>query len=99
MVLAAGANHTCAILSDRTAYCWGQNLHGQLGNGTTQNQNTPVAVGGGIEFLSLHAGGAVTCAFSRDGAEYCWGLNSDGQLGDGSQTSRSSPVRVGGSRP
>jgi len=99
IALAAGAVHTCALLTDRSVQCWGQNLHGQLGDGTTQNRSSPVPVTGGIEFVSIFAGGGVTCGFARDGGEYCWGLNQSGQLGDGTRTNRSSPTRVGGNLP
>lgn len=94
--LVAGAAHACALLADGTAYCWGQNLHGQLGNGSTVNATTPTAVAGGITFARLSAGGAVTCGVSVEGLEYCWGLNQSGQLGDGSRTNRAAPARVGG---
>ena len=99
MVLAVGAVHTCAVLTDRSAFCWGQNLHGQLGDGTTNNRSSPVAVSGGVEFVALFAGGGLTCGFGRDGSEYCWGLNQSGQLGDGSRTNRSNPVRTRGNQP
>ncbi len=92
--LAAGAVHTCVVLTDRSAWCWGQNLHGQLGDGTTTNRRSPVSVSGEFEFLTIFAGGAVTCGFARDGTEYCWGLNQSGQLGDGTRTSRAVPTRV-----
>jgi hypothetical protein len=97
--LAAGAVHTCALLTDGSTYCWGQNLHGQLGNGTTENSALPVAVSGGLRFVAIYAGGGVTCGFLGDGSEYCWGMNQGGQLGDGTRTIRSSPVRVGGEGP
>lgn len=96
IVLAAGAVHTCALLSDRSAFCWGLNQSGQLGDGTSENRSTPVSVAGGLDFITLSAGGGSTCGFVSDGSEYCWGLNQSGQLGDGSRTNRSSPVRVGG---
>ncbi|MCJ7627673.1 MAG: hypothetical protein MUO50_04710, partial [Longimicrobiales bacterium] len=99
MMLAAGAVHTCAVLTDRSAYCWGQNVHGQLGDGTTENRSSPTAVSGEREFVALFAGGGLTCGFGRNGSEYCWGLNQSGQLGDGSRTNRSAPVRIGGTRP
>jgi hypothetical protein len=92
----AGAVHSCALVAGGAAYCWGQNLHGQLGDGTTTNRSTAVAVEGGLQFRSLHAGGALTCGFATGGDEYCWGFNQNGQLGDGTRDSRSRPTEVGG---
>jgi alpha-tubulin suppressor-like RCC1 family protein len=94
--LAAGAVHTCALVSDGSAYCWGQNLRGQLGIGSTENRNQATAVVGGLRFSSIYAGGALTCGITTDGAQYCWGLNQDGQLGDGTRENRSAPIRVAG---
>ncbi len=94
--LAAGAVHTCALLEDGDAWCWGQNVHGQLGDASTVNRVRPSAVAGGRSFSSLFAGGALTCGFTTDGAQYCWGLNQTGQLGDGTRENRASPTRVGG---
>jgi hypothetical protein len=96
VTVVAGASHTCALLADGTAHCWGQNLHGQLGDGSTTNATTPVPVVGGLVFARLTAGGAVTCGRTVDGGEYCWGLNQSGQLGDGTLDSRLVPTRVGG---
>ncbi|MGD8362126.1 MAG: hypothetical protein PVJ04_11930, partial [Gemmatimonadota bacterium] len=95
-MLAVGAVHSCALLTNGAAYCWGQNLHGQLGNGTTENSPVPVVVSGGLHFSRLYAGGGVTCGFTADGSQYCWGMNQVGQLGDGTRTNRSTPVLIGG---
>jgi alpha-tubulin suppressor-like RCC1 family protein len=92
--LAAGAVHTCALVQGGRAFCWGQNLQGQLGDGSTTNRPRPVPVAGGLSFTSIHAGGAQTCGYTASGAEYCWGLNQSGQLGDGTRVSRSAPTRV-----
>ena len=94
--ITAGAVHTCALVVDGSAYCWGQNLRGQLGIGSTENQNRATAVSGGLRFRSLHAGGAQTCGVTTDGAQYCWGMNQEGQLGDGTRESKTAPVRIGG---
>ena len=90
----SGAVHACALLDDGSAYCWGQNLHGQLGDGSTQNRNRATPVAGGIAFRSIEAGGALTCGFATDGTEYCWGFNQNGQLGDGTRESRSTPTAM-----
>jgi alpha-tubulin suppressor-like RCC1 family protein len=40
----ASRNHACGVTTAGATYCWGSNLNGQLGNGTTSNSNVPVAV-------------------------------------------------------
>jgi alpha-tubulin suppressor-like RCC1 family protein len=42
--ITAGTAHTCAILDDRSVSCWGENYEGQLGDGTTNDRNTPTAI-------------------------------------------------------
>jgi alpha-tubulin suppressor-like RCC1 family protein len=81
-------------LEDGAAYCWGQNLRGQLGDGTTESRATPVRVSGEQRFRTLEAGGAITCGNGTDGNEYCWGHNQNGQLGDGTRVDQSVPTRV-----
>lgn len=95
--VAAGNNHTCAVISG-SAWCWGENGNGQLGRGNTSSTNasTPQQVGGllaGKLVTKITAGNNFTCAVA-DGLPYCWGLNSNGQLGDGTTTQRTSPVLV-----
>lgn len=58
--LSAGGVHTCGVTLDHRAYCWGLNGGGQLGNGTTAPQLTPVAVTDGLRFRELGAGGVHT---------------------------------------
>lgn len=95
--LAAGANHTCAVSSVGSVMCWGANFEGQLGDGTTTNRLTPVAVQGlGSGVQKLAAGFAHTCALLGSGGVRCWGWNGGGQLGDGSTTRRLTPVTVSG---
>jgi serine/threonine protein kinase len=95
--LAAGALHTCALLEDGSAWCWGQNVHGQLGDGTTTPRPSPVQVeGGGATFVALEAGGGTTCGRTSGGERLCWGLNQSGQIGDGTRTNRPAPTPPAG---
>jgi alpha-tubulin suppressor-like RCC1 family protein/serine/threonine protein kinase len=89
----AGIAHTCARGRDGHALCWGRNVYGQLGDGTTTDRSRPVAVAIG-SIASIHASGAHSCAVTTAGEAYCWGYNIDGQLGDGDRENASSPSRV-----
>src|SRR5437667_885996 len=93
-----GAFYSCALLQDGTVRCWGQNDLGQLGDGTTTNASTPVAVAGIGGAAALTAGGFHTCVRFPDGTIQCWGRNNAGQLGDPGTTAFQSPtpVRVAG---
>jgi len=44
VAIAAGLYHTCVILDDGSASCWGYNGQGQLGDGTNTDRNTPTAI-------------------------------------------------------
>ena len=95
--VSVGNGHTCAVLDSGAVWCWGDNRHGQLGDGTTTTTDGPVAVTG----LS---GGAVavavndrsTCAALTGGGAACWGDNTSGVLGDGTTTPSLTPVMVSG---
>jgi alpha-tubulin suppressor-like RCC1 family protein len=96
--IAAGENIAYALTDDGRIYAWGDNFYGQLGDGSTINRLTPVAVD-----MSAMAGKAITqiaaaaygaYALADDGSIYGWGYNAYGQLGDGSDTNRYRPVAV-----
>ena len=94
--IAAGGSHSCALLANGTAKCWGLNSSGQLGNGTTTNASTPVVVSGLSTAVAITAGGAHSCAVLANGTAKCWGANGSGQLGNGTTTNASTPVVVTG---
>lgn len=92
----AGANYSCAVV-EGTAYCWGKNDFGQLGQPIGLASSTlPLPVGGilaGKNVSKISAGGTHTCAIA-DGDAYCWGLNDTYQLGNGTTVNSDTPVKV-----
>jgi alpha-tubulin suppressor-like RCC1 family protein len=97
--LSAGSSHTCGITSDATAYCWGSNTEGQLGDGSTVDRGKPSAVAGGYAWLEITAGNAHSCGITTSSEAYCWGYGGSGALGDGTFTSpQPNPSLVSGGR-
>jgi alpha-tubulin suppressor-like RCC1 family protein len=84
--------NSVAVRKDGTLWTWGNNMHGQLGNGTRVNSGTPVMVGTGYRtaVVSSHHG----LAIKSDGSLWAWGDNGRGELGDGTTTASLVPVRI-----
>jgi hypothetical protein len=80
--IAVGDQHTCALLSDHSVRCWGDNSHRQLGNGDAKAipAGTSVVVAQGLlSFTALSAGQFYNCAAAN--GVWCWGSNDASQLG------------------
>lgn len=90
-VVASLGNHTCAVGTDRRAYCWGNNADGQLGDGTREERDKPVAVGVFTDVVDVSAGYTHSCLVRESSDLYCWGKNDRGQLGDGTKSDRLEP--------
>src|SRR3954470_3682100 len=78
--IALGGNHSCALLANGTAKCWGANAFGQLGNGTFIHSSSPVVVSGLANAVAIAVGGDHSCALLANGTAKCWGANAYGQL-------------------
>jgi len=95
--VSAGCNHSLGVRSNGTAWAWGFNEQGQLGNNSTISSRSPVSVVGGFtDWCQLSAGNLHSLGVRTNGTVWAWGSNSRGQLGDNSTISSSSPVSVVG---
>lgn len=91
--VAIGANHSCALLLDRSVWCWGVGNSGQLGDGMKTNSIVPVRAR--IDsVISLDVGLAHTCAVRSTGSVWCWGSNQYHRLGLRASASKSVPTYV-----
>ncbi|MFN8488979.1 MAG: Ig-like domain-containing protein [Caldilineaceae bacterium] len=93
--IAAGEGHTCALITNGSVQCWGDNAFGELGDGTKLNHLTPIVVSGLATSISgLALGRQHTCAVTTTNRMQCWGNNQNGELGNGFRSSLSSPSLV-----
>lgn len=101
-----GWAHTCAVLANGTAACWGGNHFGQLGNGSQALvscvggfavcSNGPVTVSGAFVWTRVAGGYLYTCGIDNAGAAHCWGAGRFGELGNGGQADANVPTNVSG---
>ena len=100
--LAAGNRHTCAVLANGKAACWGAGATGQLGWGSLSGHAIPVEVMGlNDPAVQITAGDNHTCARTSPdgrpetaGSVFCWGDNQAGQLGDGTRVQKTLPPNI-----
>ena len=107
--LSAADSSTCALMTNGSVKCWGENQYGQLGQGNTNSigladgtmGDALSAVDfGGPTVVSLSSGNFHNCALLSDGTTKCWGYNQFGQLGLGDTTNRGDmPGEMGSSLP
>ncbi|MBT6874743.1 MAG: hypothetical protein HOA28_05900, partial [Euryarchaeota archaeon] len=95
--LAVGEKFACALLSDATVACWGDNSEGQLGHssaGAKSEYAVLVDLPTGFSATTIDAGSAHACSVGEDYSLVCWGRNSQGQLGKGTFSAFDSPNYV-----
>ncbi|PYR29127.1 MAG: hypothetical protein DMF98_00980 [Acidobacteria bacterium] len=94
--VAAGSNHTLALRSDGTVWAWGDNLWGELGDGSRTLRTVPARVAGLDHIVGIAAGYIHSMALGADGSVWAWGDNHYGQLGSGTTTESLRPLRLQG---
>ena len=94
--VSAGADFSVAVREDGTAWAWGRDAFGQLGDGDSEevSREAPVQVAGVQDFQMVSAGRYHTLGLRRDGSVVAWGDNATGVLGDGTLETRREPVAV-----
>jgi alpha-tubulin suppressor-like RCC1 family protein len=95
--VSAGNSHSLGVRENGTAWAWGCNSFGQLGDDTITSQSSPVSVVGGFtDWCQVSAGGFHSLGTNQEGLVWAWGCNGYGQLGDNTTVSKRSPVSVVG---
>jgi len=105
--LDVGTYYSVAKSSNGQIYSWGENVYGQLGDGTTVTRSTPVKAGAAavtytepVYWSKTAAGGGPgtfqdTFGIRSNGSLWAWGSNNGGQLGDNTIVAKSSPIQIG----
>lgn len=96
IAVVTGFGHTMALKDNGTLWGWGDNASsGQIGNGSNQNEQSPVAVGTDNQWISITTGSHTTAGIKSDGSLWAWGGNYNGEVGNGDTSSQSTPVQIG----
>ena len=81
---------TCGIKADNTAWCWGYNSYGQLGQGpsfSSPRSSVPREIVGEDQWSAIKVGASSTCGVKSDNTAWCWGRGDSGRLGNGDDSS------------
>jgi alpha-tubulin suppressor-like RCC1 family protein len=101
VAIAAGLYFSMALLDDGTVRAWGDNTHGELGNGENTAQDAPVPVVAAkgskapLKVVTAIATGAnYTLALMRESTVLAWGRGTEGALGGGNIQHQNTPMPV-----
>ena len=95
--VSAGRTHSLAVRQNGSAWAWGDNTCGVLGDNTIINTCSPVSVVGGFtDWCQVSAGRCHSLGVRCNGSAWAWGHGATGRLGDNTVTDKSSPVSIVG---
>jgi alpha-tubulin suppressor-like RCC1 family protein len=109
VLLSAGTDYACMVITLGRGFCWGQDALGELAASTSTTcfdsasssalpcATSPVAMSGGVRFTTISTGASVACGLNAASVAYCWGDNTFGELGTGvAGGGATSPTKVSG---
>ena len=97
--VAVGLSHSCALVETGAVFCWGSNDWGQLGDDSTEDRSTPVAVHGITDAVQVAVASLTTCAVRRSGAVSCSGTATTSSVSSSSRLLIPPSPRPGPGRP
>ncbi|MBN2880892.1 hypothetical protein JXM83_02460 [Candidatus Woesearchaeota archaeon] len=95
-----GDSHSAVITSEGRIFTWGNNVFGQLGDGTTTYSSVPIDITSQFsldeddKIVQVSLNGSHSSVITSKGRIFIWGENEFGQLGDGTSVNRSIPVDI-----
>lgn len=96
-LVSAGSNHSLALKSDGTVWAWGNNMFGQIGDGSTNESTVPKQVSALGNVIKIDAGsGSHSLALKNDGTVWAWGANGQWQVGSASGSTVTTPTQIEG---
>ncbi len=91
-MVALGVKFSAALKSDGTAWFWGNNSNGQIGDGTNITVKTPKKIIDDVVYIAL--GYSHSAVIKKDGSLWMWGNNENGQIGDGTKIDVKTPKKI-----
>jgi len=93
----SAGSHKIALKSDGSAWCWGTNANGEIGDNSLTNRSSPSQVTGNHSFIAVKGTDYISFGLKADGSVWSWGDDAYGQLGDGiTANGQSSPILITG---
>ncbi len=94
VAISSAGKSSIVLKSDGTAWGWGYNYYGQIGDGTTDRyKSKPTMISGLNDIKSISISGMHSLAVKQDGTVWAWGFNQTGQIGDSTTVDRHTPVQ------
>lgn len=95
LTVSVGDINVCGIQFDESLWCWGDNVYGQVGDGTTDYRNQPVQIGAAETWRQVDVGVETVCATTTTSKLFCWGRSDNHNTASGSADPVLNPTQVG----